>query len=117
MKYIANKHGPELLGTDAAMIGRVEMVANQISELKGSVTMPCYTTGDRTGITTELLKRVGPIVNFLGQNKFLCGDQVTYPDFIFFELIDFMALPHHFHCILLHLRNIKISSKKSQSKG
>ena len=90
MKYIANKHGPELLGTDAAMIGRVEMVANQISELKGSVTMPCYTTGDRTGITTELLKRVGPIVNFLGQNKFLCGDQVTYPDFIFFELIDFM---------------------------
>ena len=28
MKYIANKHGPELLGTDAAMIGRVEMVAN-----------------------------------------------------------------------------------------
>ena len=66
------------------------MVANHISELKGAVTMPCYTTGDRTVITTDLLKKVGPIVNFLGQNAYICGDNVTYPDFIFFELCEFM---------------------------
>ena len=90
MKYIANKYGPQILGKDAAQIGQVEMVAASLSELKGAVTMPCYTTGDRTGITTDLLKKVVPIVNFLGDKQFLCGDNVTYPDFIFFELIEFM---------------------------
>ena len=90
MRYIANKYGSHILGKDAAQIGQVEMVAASLSELKGAVTIPCYTTGDRTGITTDLLKKVVPIVNFLDHKQFLCGDNVTYPDFIFFELIEFM---------------------------
>ena len=43
MKYIANKYGPELLGKNAKQIGQVEMVATVISDLKGNITMPCYT--------------------------------------------------------------------------
>ena len=43
MKYIANKYGPELLGKTAAQKGQVEMVATVISDLKGNITMPCYT--------------------------------------------------------------------------
>ena len=90
MKYICNKNGPELLGKDSQQVGKVEMVASNISELKGAVTMPCYTVGDKSTITTELLKKVVPIINFLGEKPFLCGDNVTYPDFIFFELCDLM---------------------------
>ena len=66
------------------------MVASSVSELKGAVTMPCYTQGDKGNITNELLKKVVSIVNFLGDKDFLCGDNVTYPDFIFFELCDLM---------------------------
>ena len=91
MKYIANRYGPELLGTTSEQVGQVEMIAGVVSELKGSVTMPCYTTGDRNAITMDLLKKVAPIVKFLSKKPFLCGDNVTYVDFIFFELCDFMA--------------------------
>ena len=66
------------------------MVANVLSELKGQVTMPCYTSGDRVNITMFLLEKVGPLVNYLAEKPFLCGRNVTYVDFIFFELIEFM---------------------------
>ena len=47
MKYIAHKHGPELLGQDVATMAKVEMVAANVGDLKGQITMPCYTSGDR----------------------------------------------------------------------
>ena len=90
MKLIACKYGPALLGDTAQRQGEVEMVAQVVSDIKAAVTMPCYTSGDRVAITMDLLERVKPIVVYLGSKHFLCGDQVTYPDFILFELCDFM---------------------------
>ena len=90
MKYIANKYGPELLGKNTRQIGQVEMVAGVISDLKGNITMPCYTQGDRVAITMNLIEKVKPLVYYLGEKKFLCGENVTYVDFCFFELCDFM---------------------------
>ena len=90
MKYIAAKWGPQLLGNNAVEIANVEMVSNVIADLKGAVTMPCYTTGDRSAITALLLEKVKPIVKYLGEKKFLVGANVTYVDFTFFELCDFM---------------------------
>ena len=52
--------------------------------------MPCYTQGDRVNITMNLLEKVKPLVTFLGEKQYLCGDNVTYVDFVFFELCDFM---------------------------
>ena len=91
MKYICNIYGPELLGKDPEQQAKVEMVAGVVSDLKGATTMPCYTTGDRVAITMNLLEKVKPIVKFLADQPFLCGSNVTYIDFVFFELCDFMA--------------------------
>jgi len=52
--------------------------------------MASHTKGDRVMITMNLLEKVKPLVNFLSNKKFLCGNNVTYVDFIFFELCDFM---------------------------
>ena len=90
MKFISYKYGPELIGTTPAQMGKVEMVAQIVTDLKGAVTMPCYTQGDRVAITMSLLEKVKPLVNYLGENQYLCGNNVTYVDFIFFELCDFM---------------------------
>ena len=90
MKYIASKYGTQLLGTTPAQIAQVEMVCGVVSDLRGATTMPCYTTGDRIAITMNLLEKVKPLVNFLGQKPFLCGENITYVDFAFFELCDFM---------------------------
>ena len=67
------------------------MAAGIITDLKGAITMPCYTTGDRATITMNLLEKVKPLVAFLADKQFLVGDNVTYIDFVFFELIDFMT--------------------------
>ena len=67
MKYIAAKYGPDLLGKDATQIAKVEMVSNVIADLKGAVTMPCYTNGDRAAITANLMEKVKPVVAFLGE--------------------------------------------------
>ena len=91
MKYIASKHGPFLLGSDPAQTAQIEMLASVVQDLKQSVTLPCYTTGDRAGITTNLLQKVKPIVAYLGQKNFLVdNDDPCYVDFAFFELCDFM---------------------------
>ena len=90
MKYIAAKHGPQLLGTDPVQIARVEMLAGVIGDLKGAVTMPCYTSGDRAATTETILTRVQPIVAFLGEKQFLAGENVTYVDFTMFELCQLM---------------------------
>ena len=90
MKYIAHKHGPELLGGDAPTMAKVEMVAANVGDLKGQITMPCYTSGDRAAITANMMQKVKPIVNYLGDKPFLVGSQVTYVDFILFEMCDLM---------------------------
>ena len=90
MKYIASKYGPQLLGTTPIEIAQVEMISGVVGDLKGAVTMPCYTSGDRAGITANLLMKVKPIVNFLAAKNFLIGENVCYVDFIFFELIELM---------------------------
>ena len=36
------------------------------------------------------MTKVAPLVQFLGEKPYLCGNNLTYVDFIFFELCDFM---------------------------
>ena len=52
--------------------------------------MPCYSTGDRGAITTQILNKVKPLTKFLGENAFMTGRDVTYVDFTMFELCEMM---------------------------
>ncbi len=90
MKYICYKWGEHLLGKDSAQVGEVEMVAGIISDLKGATTMPCYTSEDKNAIAKICIDKTQPVAAYLGKKSFLMGDNVTYVDFILFELCDFM---------------------------
>ena len=90
MKYICNKWNPDLLGVDPAQRAQVEMVASVVNDLKGAVTMPCYTQNDKEPIKVNLLQKVKPIVDYLGDKPFLCGDNICYVDFTMFELCELM---------------------------
>ena len=55
MKYIAQKYGPQLLGSTPEIVGTVEMLAGVVGDLKMAATRPCYAGADRAATTTALL--------------------------------------------------------------
>ena len=91
-KYLADKYQPDLLGKTAETRATVNQLAGVIYDLKMKVTMPCY-MGDGTNDAAigEMKNRLPPIVAFLGQKKFLAGDDVVWLDFYLYELIQLMA--------------------------
>jgi glutathione S-transferase len=86
-RYIANKWMPELCGKTTEDKGQVDMIWGVINDLKGSVTGPCYMTGDKAEIIKQLTNRVPSILTFMGDKKFLVGDYITIADFFFYEIL------------------------------
>ena len=88
MKYIAAKYDSKLLGVGAHELGHVEMMFGVIMDMKIDITVKCYTTEDKE-LTAEFVHgHLKGIEKYLGSKKFLVGDNVTYVDFIFFELLN-----------------------------
>lgn len=89
-KYIADKWEPALLGLDYTHRAKVNMCAGVLADLKGAVTMPCYMQGEKEPMIAAMRTKLPAIVAFLGNNKFLTGDNVTWIDFYFYELCQLM---------------------------
>lgn len=91
MQYIAKKWKPELLGRDAAELGRVNMLWAHVMDLKMKSTIPCY-TGD--GNADAILDAVRPIlaklVESMGESSFIAGENPTWLDFYFAENLDML---------------------------
>ena len=87
IRYVCAKYDAKLLGRTAEETANVEMLAGVIGDLKGAVTMPCYMSGDKGVIKQKVDGALPGIVKYLGAKDFLVGDQVTFVDFIFFELL------------------------------
>ena len=95
MRYICRKYKPELLGTNPKEIAEMDMLGAVVNDLKvQGVMYPCYMHGDRPKIEEDCKKRLEPIVKWLGDKKFLMGENICYLDFILFEcinVIDFVS--------------------------
>ena len=95
-KYIADKWNPELCGKDAQTKAHANMLGNVLNEIKNAVTGPCYGSGDIEAIKKEIAEgaKLQKVVEFLGGKKFLTGDDVTWVDFYFVEMIELMSKQH-----------------------
>ena len=96
MKYIAHKWAPELLGKTSAEFARAEMMQEHCGQVKRAITMPAYTGGD--DITPkEIFEGARPhldkVYAFMSQHAFewVAGNNLTWLDFAFFEMVDYMA--------------------------
>lgn len=89
-KYLAEVYDQSLLGRNAIDKARVTMFAQVLVGLKGKITMPCYTTGEKNTIIEEYKKGLPAILEAKGSNIFLIGDYPTYVDFYFFEMLQLM---------------------------
>ena len=90
MRYIAKKWRPDLLGTTAAQMGRIEMLSAHVDTLKGKATMPCYQTGDRDAIISECRPILAKLMAAKGTDKWIAGANLSWLDFYFAELIDML---------------------------
>eukprot|EP00741_Cyanophora_paradoxa_P008466 tig00001333_g8193.t1 len=94
MRYIARKH--DLLGKNEAEQIRVDLLAEESMDFRNQIVRLCYNPsyeslrGDffKTYLPTELKK----LHDFLGERPWFAGDNLTFIDFIMYELLDQMRL-------------------------
>jgi len=98
-KYIARKWNPELLGKTAEEFGNAEMMSAFCQKFKwDGHTMPSYTGGEhKDEITCQKLyedniEHLEKICGFRNKHnyKWLCGENLMWIDFFFFESVDYM---------------------------
>ena len=91
-QYIADKWKPELLGRTSEERALVNMVSGPLHELKGKTTIPAYVSGSKTDVKTAIKGGLPPIWKFKGANKFLVGNEPTWVDFFFYEMVQTFLL-------------------------
>ena len=89
-RYIADKWKPELLGSDAQHRAHVSMLSHIINDLKWSIVPDCYGSGDKVHLMQLVHEKMPPVVKYLGDKKYLTGDQPCWVDFYFFETIQIL---------------------------
>lgn len=92
MKYICAKWKPELLHTDPVVYAKAEMIQDRVMALKQKSTVPCYQGKSNQEIMDDLWEPIQEMVELLMNRKWLCGENLTWLDFYFFELAMFLDM-------------------------
>lgn len=87
-KYLADKYDDKLLGKDAQHRAQVNMIQGIIGDLKMATTMPCYMGDSKEPLYKAIETMLPAILAYMGDNTFLVGNEPTYVDFFFFELLE-----------------------------
>ena len=89
MRYICDNWKPELLGSSKKEKAEMDMLGAVVNELKLNCLMyPCYRHDDRGKITADAKTRFEPIVKWLGEKKYIMGDNLCYLDFVLLECLN-----------------------------
>ncbi|KAM9752640.1 glutathione S-transferase Mu 1-like [Menidia menidia] len=94
MRYLGRKHN--LCGETEDEKVRVDMLENQIVDVRTAFIRMCYTDFDT--IKPEYLKTLPGVLkqfsDFMGNRKWFAGDKLTFIDFTAYELLDQLRLFH-----------------------
>lgn len=90
MLYVATAYAPELLGSSPEESAEIDMIYSQLKDLKSAITGPCYIGQDRAVLKELAMKKMKPIVDYMGKKEYLIGSKLTYLDFYMLELCDFV---------------------------
>ena len=86
--YVAEKYMPDLLGRNAQERAQVDMMSGVLKDLKFAIVRPMFNPATvKEEMLGSVFEKLGPVADFLGHKEFLLGENVTYVDFILYEII------------------------------
>jgi len=93
-KYLASKYRSGLLGKSREHQAQVEMLASAVNDLHLAVRRPMYEQDQAAPILEIISAKLPPLIEFFGSFKFLAGNDPTYVDFLFWEVVQLMEFVH-----------------------
>ena len=66
------------------------MLVNFVGNLKTKATIPCYTGAEKEAIIDDCRPILAKIVEVMGDSDWIAGQNLTWLDFFFAELIDML---------------------------
>jgi glutathione S-transferase len=93
LKYVANKAGIQLAGAKEEAIA--DMVAGVVNDFRMSFVMMCYRSNfeeNKANFLEGLPKRLEGFNQFLSGKKWAAGDNLSYVDFAFAEILDHVRM-------------------------
>ena len=90
-QYIASEYGPALAGTSNKQRAEINQLGGILHDLKSWLARNCYQPDfheKKDSVVNEAKEWLAYVGRFLGDKQFLFGDQITWPDFIFFESLE-----------------------------
>ena len=88
LQYIAKKWKPDLLGRSAAEVGRVNMLWYYVLQLTRVLGETYKEGADAEAIIDKLRPMLQKLVEAMGEHSFIAGDELTWLDFYFAEMVD-----------------------------
>jgi len=94
IRYLARKY--KLVGESEQELIRSDVTEQQVMDLKMALVRVCYNAAEYEKAREEHLKtlpgQMELLSKFLGSNKYVLGDKLTYVDFLLYELLDVLLV-------------------------
>jgi len=90
MIYLSTKYEKTLLGNTLEEKARLDILYQQLKDVKSAVTGPCYVGADPQLLAETAKHKMAPIVKALGKKEYIVGSSLTYLDFYMLEMCDFV---------------------------
>ncbi|XP_046839864.1 glutathione S-transferase Mu 1-like [Xenia sp. Carnegie-2017] len=93
IRYIARKHN--LCGETDEEKTIVDMIENCIIDLRDEFYRVCYSSEFDKLVDSykkKVVEKLDRFEKFLGSKKYVSGDKLTYPDFMFYETLDSLKI-------------------------
>jgi glutathione S-transferase len=92
-QFIASKYGAPLAGETVEQRAEINQLGGVLHDIKFWIAMQCYDPtflSKKDSVVQDALAEVARLKKYLGEKQFLLGEQITWPDFIFFEILELL---------------------------
>jgi glutathione S-transferase len=93
LQYIASKYGPPLAGETVEQRAEINQLGGVLHDIKRWIGWQCYDPtfhSKKEAVVQDSVAELAGLRKYLGEKQFLMGEQITWPDFIFFEILELL---------------------------